>query len=511
MKAKIKSGLYKFKNFCIKVGNYKYFEIISILIYKMVLDFSYIIFIQQYTTEPYKTDLNIYKLIAGYILAIILYYIVNRVKNNLTRFILKVFYCLMFIPISTMYGGKDYSTLSFLLLFAEFVIIVLTIALIEKLVIIIKEKRNKKNITKKKDYKKIFSKVIYYVFVANTIIVVFACIYYNGMPTLEALNFRNVYDVRSEFYLPNILNYLYTFEIKFILTFFIVLFLHKKNYIKLTISILTLLLLYIFKGDKITLLSLPLAIGAYYLFKLYKKYKIDNYIAPLFAVAIIVSVLGYNISNMIFAVFVTRLLIIPANLKFIYFDFFSNNPKIGIVGTIFNFIAKTQNPYDIMPYQNLIAGIYLDRYEMYSNTGFLAEGYARFGYIGLIIIPIIFGIVLYIISYGSKVNGISFMGGIAIFPLMNLNDTFLIPSLTFGGILLLIIVALFFDVNSFNIEKIKFRKKNKIKNENNDGGNKSEENSNNHRCQTTIYKSCHGFKRIRQSRRGSYCTYRAAL
>ena len=361
----------------------------------------------------------------------------------------------MFIPISTIYAGKNYSTINFLLFFMEFIILISTIKILEKK----KEnkEKNKKLYDENKKHKynkfiKITTIIIYYGFIINTIFVLFACFYFNGIPTFTALNIEEVYEVRETFYLPTLMNYFYDFEIKFILTFLIVLFIHKKKYVNLILSIIALLLMYLYKGDKMTLLSMFLVIGVYIIFRLFEKYKkldkINHYIAPSLSIIIIFSMLTYNIYNMFYSVLVRRFLISPANLKFWYMDFFAKNPKIGIVGTLLNKIFNFWNPYSEMPYQNLIAGIYAGNFETYANTGFMSEGFVRFGYIGLVVLPIILGIIIYFINNKAFQDGqLCFIAAISIFPLMNLNDGYLLSSLMFGAILLLIIVILFFNTD----------------------------------------------------------------
>ena len=450
----IKSIIINLKEQIIKILNKleqsKHFEIIGVFIYKIILDFAFIIFIQQYVIEPYKTDFNIYKYILGYIIMFVLLNIINKIKTDFNRFFIKIFYLLMFIPITTVYGAKNYSTISYILFFIEFLLIVITIVLMERLFKGNKGKKEQKE--KKEKFLKITSKIIYYGFLLNTLIVIIACIYYNGLPTLKAFNLQEVYEVRENFYLPKYINYLYTFEIKFILNFLLVLYMHKKNYIKFGLVILIQIFLYLCKGDRIVLLSMILTISVYFIFRLYKRYKIDKYVAPLIGGMILITIICYPIFNMLYSILVNRLLILPSMLKFIYLDFFAQNPKIGIVGTLLNAILKLDSPYADIAYPNLVGEIYFNRPEMYANTGFLAEGFARFGYIGVILLPIILGIIVYSIGRATKKHGISFMAAIATLPLLNLNDSFLLPSLTFGAILLLIIVSIFFDSTYIKIK-----------------------------------------------------------
>ena len=427
-----------------ELNKYSYLELIGVIIYKIILDFAYLVFIQPYVTAAYKTDFNILRYILGFTFVTILYFIIKQIKNNFSSFFIKLFYCLMFIPITTVFSGKDYSILNYALFFMEFVLLSLTICIFERKTSET-QKKERKRASKKSKIISIISKIIYYGFIANTLIVLISCIYFNGLPTLKAINLKNVYEVRANFQLPKPFNYLYNFEIKFILTFLLILYLHKKDYLKLGLIILIQLFIFLIKGDRIVLLSIPLALGTYYVFKLYKYCKMEKLIAPTFGVMTAFSVIIYHLYNLGYSIFVNRLLILPAHLKFMYLDFFETNPKIHIVGTIFNTILKIPNPYAEYPYQNMIGELYFNKGTMYANTGFLAEGFARIGYIGLIILPIILGIIIFMISKKTSKMDASFLAAIAIMPLFNLNDAYLLSSLTTGGILLLILVAILFD------------------------------------------------------------------
>ena len=272
--------------------------------------------------------------------------------------------------------------------------------------------------------------------------------------------------MREQFYLPKYFSYLFTFETQFILIFLMILYLDKKKYVYVAITILLQFLFFLWKGDKITLLSIPLSIAVYYLFK-HNNENTTKYMQLFWSIAMVGSVLTYNISSMVYGLFVMRLCVIPANLKFIYFNFFGNNPKLGMVGTGINAILKQDSPYT-MNYQNQISQIYFNNQEMYSNTGFLAEGVARFGTLGIFIIPILLGILLYIFSTKIEENNEAFLMGISILPFMSLNDKFLLSSLTFGSLLCLFVVIFLFDKESImikpdNINSIKniFRKNKK--------------------------------------------------
>ena len=275
--------------------------------------------------------------------------------------------------------------------------------------------------------------------------------FYNKLPTLKALNFKDVYEVRENFYLPKILLYLYNFDVKFIIPFFIILCLTRKKYLKLILPIIILVLFFLWKGDKIVLFSIPLTIGTFYLFKLIKNKKVDRSIIGIILLVLIFTIiLGFFRSFTAYSLVIRRNMLVPANLKFVHIDFFQNNPKIGIIGTIFNAVLKIDSPYQESDFTKLIGKEYFNSPNTHANTGFLSEGFARCGYIGVIINPIILGLVLCVIHYGVKKNNLSFIAGISILPIYSLNDGYLIPSLTFGSIGLLIIICIFFSLEELD-------------------------------------------------------------
>ena len=422
-------------------------ELITVILFKLILDYIFLVYMKHSNNYYYISDFNIYKWVFSILSIFIIYLVISQIKEDIIRFFTKLIFLVMIIPLSTVYMRNDFLTKWYCIFIIEIIILVITVRIISYIT-------NKKNGIEKINTSR-SSKMIYYIFLINTLIVLVSCIYYNGLPGMDALNLKNVYKIREAFYLPKILNYLYNFEVKFILPFLMTMYMHKKKYFNLLLVVGIQIFFYLTKADKITFLVIPMIIGIYILLRLYDPKIIEKKLSMIFSVLCVVSILTYNYNSMILAIFVTRLLVIPANLKYIYMDFFSKNPKIGIVGTLLNAIMKLKNPYSSISYPNLIAGIYFGNYSMYSNTGALVEGYVRFGYIGILIVPILLGCILHLLQYGARKNGIIFIIGISIFPIMLLNDGYLISSLMFGELLLLSIVCLFFDINEIGDKTIK--------------------------------------------------------
>ena len=425
-------------------------EIGFAMAYKLLLDVAFLVILQTMTVEYYYADFNFAKWIIGTSGIILLIVFIQEIKNDYARFIIKLLFAITMIPVATIYAGKNYNTIFYISMIIEFIIILSTVYCLPKIKIMF---TNKIKLKKTKANRINVSQIIYYVFLLNTIIVFFACIIYNGFFSFAATDLTKVYEIRKQFYLPHYITYLFQFETKFIILCLIVIYLHKKAYVRASLMAILQGMFFLWKGDKFTLFSTFVVIIFYLLFKKIKKEQ-DKYIYPIFAGTVGICSITILISKnlrMIFSLFVRRLLIVPANLKFIYFDFFSSHDKIGIVGTIINFIFKQPSPYSVIPYQNMIAGQYFENYEMYSNTGAIVEGFARWGYAGLVIIGIIMGIVILAIAHGTKNNKVEFIAGISIIPIIALNDGYLLPSLLFGGILFLLITCYGMKIDNVNL------------------------------------------------------------
>ena len=82
---------------------------------------------------------------------------------------------------------------------------------------------------------------------------------------------------------------------------------------------------------------------------------------------------------------------------------------------------------------------------MNSNTGFLAEGYYRFGLWGIFLALLLFAFILLMLDYSSTLNGYSFAVSIGFFAMFLLNDGGLIDPLLFGQLTVLMGVCLFYN------------------------------------------------------------------
>ena len=430
-----------------------FIESTILFVYLLVLIIAYVLIYGNGSwAKGFEADFNLFKLFFAMFFILVLYFNNERISDIFIKFNLKIIILLMFIPISTIYIVRNKSTLAFLCFFGE---LFLTIKLVKILPNFIRNFKftNLKKLYSKIDFK-LLSKLICFIFWINTFFVLIMCIKYNGLINYQAFNLSKVYEIRAKFKLPKYILYLYNFETKFILIFLTGVYLYRKKYKLAFITTLFQIIFFMFKADKIVLLGSFLVLIIFFILKYWKFNTINSnlnmILVYIFTFFVIMTLIGFDVP---LGLIVRRMLLVPANLKFCYYEFFINNPKIGIVGTVINAITKCYNPYSEIQYEKLISDIFFNKPEMFSNTGFLIEGFVRWGYIGFFIIPIIFAVVLHILNFGVKNNSFIFMVTISIVPILNLNDCYLISSLTFGALLFLCIISLFFRIDKLDNKK----------------------------------------------------------
>jgi len=99
-------------------------------------------------------------------------------------------------------------------------------------------------------------------------------------------------------------------------------------------------------------------------------------------------------NNFISSVFTRRILFSATNVHFAYFDYFSNHDFVFWSNSILK--GLVEYPYDI-PLPNLIGWHLYNNEQSHANSGFIASGFAHFGFLGVVIYSIIFGFILRIL------------------------------------------------------------------------------------------------------------------
>jgi hypothetical protein len=163
----------------------------------------------------------------------------------------------------------------------------------------------------------------------------------------------------------------------------------------------------------------------------------------MFSSVIIVTLFSYLMLDDLWlsSLFSRRVFYVPANLTFVYFDFFSDNPNIFWSNSVLS--SFLTYPYDLS--LTHVVGRYLGSEEMGANNGFIASGYAHAGIFGVFIYSIIVGIILrFLNDITYKTMPVWLAVALTIVPLRSLlisSDLFTVM-LTHGFIVAIILVYL---------------------------------------------------------------------
>jgi hypothetical protein len=272
----------------------------------------------------------------------------------------------------------------------------------------------------------------------------------NGIPSLTALNILNVYSVRSNVAYPFLMVYLVNWQAKVINPFLITMSYLNRNRKMLFLSVFLQLLLYLITAYK-TFLLIPVAI--IFIIEMIKKFDFLKTSSKVSVFAVLGMYISYLVTQSIVipSLFIRRFLFVPALIKFYYYDFFSNHGFMYFsAGTLGNILGVKYN-YDLSP-AYLIGQIYFNNPQTGANTGYIGDAYANMGFVGMIIISVLFIWILKLIDSLSIKIGKNLTVGLALFSILSLNDSALLTTLLTGGLLLLLCILYLYTTTNFSTD-----------------------------------------------------------
>jgi len=409
-------------------------EWLLLIILKSILDYGYFYWAEVYDSREFNFDVVLSKYIFGWVLTFLVYKVLLYKKEIQIFPIFFLVFVLYILPCNIYYGLSNQKTLFLLFLITPYIIVLLSIKeCSQKLIPTI-------NINKK--YLLALIGLIVFIVIGN--------LFYSTNGNF-IINFRKVYEFRA-LYDPlstkGFFGYLNIWTYKVFAVFLLAFSIHKKNFIYITISLITFILLFIFTGHKSIIFSccLIFIIYVFYIFSWNRKLMLFSFILA-FIGLFIIKILFDEIHPLSYLM--RRLLFVPSMLSFSYLEFFFNNDFIywsnSILKTFFNYPYEYKYP--------AIIGNYLGYPGMNANSGFISTGYMHAGVWGIIlyttILSIVFNIINNLITSNNKFVTISVII-VPIYTLFVISD---LPTtmLTHGLFISIILIWLY---NGKNNEKI---------------------------------------------------------
>ena len=410
---------------------------------KILMDIFYVTTVTDiFRYHYYQIEIDVIKYFFSWIVFIVILMLIPREENSLKAFFLHIQLIVMILPLLTIYAFTEGKSTQYLL------IVVLTIVV--ECLILRKEKKAYQPI-RLKGMKSYINVVMVLLIPACTVLL----IAYGGFNGLSAFDVKRVYEIRGNASYPLVLSYLKMWMIYTIIPFYIVYCLEKKKYILSFLLVVNDLILYMVLAQKVIYLSLVVILSVYYASKTKHLVKVMyiGFCILLFSLIVLNFFDARGVAStftiLLVAFMGDRFLFGPALNKFIYFDIFSHYPKLyfsdGLIG---RFMGST-NPYKYGPGQMTFAYIWNGRYgESNSCTGYLGDGYAQLGIIGVLGGGIILAFLIkYISQYQGKISYAILSATIA-FYVISLNDTALHTVLMSCGLFVfLVLLAVYSHVD----------------------------------------------------------------
>jgi len=392
-----------------------------LLVFKALLDVVYVLFVHPYYGySGFSMQLDGLKLLESYLLLISLFFFLPRGEGRISAVGIKLLFIMMVAPTLSLYAMKSESRTFMYLFMGGFWLTLLTIRVLPKV-----------RIARIKDS----SSALLIGLCGVSLLVYGVLLRIRGVPTLHALDLSSVYEVRTAFYaqgLPGIMGYLISWQANVINSFLIGLAWYQRRYFGVATVLALQLLLFLFTGMKSFLFAPALVLFLVYAVqkKHFFKLTLKSFIIGI-SFSFVFHALGGSI--MVPSLFIRRLLFVPAQNYFYYYDFFSSHQFMYLSQSILNpFFA---NPYG-MRITNMIGSLYYGQPAMSVNTGYLADAYMNFGAAGILIFSLILGVFfVFLDSLTKKTNMAISVAAIAI-PLLSLVNSALSTTLLTHGFLL---------------------------------------------------------------------------
>ncbi|WP_100405630.1 O-antigen polymerase [Bacillus solitudinis] len=396
--------------------------LIIILFYKTILELIYsFLIVENPIYIGFSMDFSIPKYIIGTIIVVITIYLLPLLRKP-SSYYLFFYYLVSVIPLASLYALESNSSGYLVASIFSFYILLFIV----KMNIKFKVKSFKIN-------SKLFDSACY--------IIIFGLIVYlytsGYRPSILAFNLNLNYAIRGDIEFSGILGYYFGIVNRAIIPGCFILSIFEKKYLKSLSFVLLQLVIFMFFPQKTILFSLLLV---FIIYLIVTKGKYYFYLINFQVFYFIIASLLYIIFNFHYLITFSprRTHFTPADIQFSYYDFFVNSNYLSfsqnLIGRIFNLteVYDTSIVY-------IIGGIYYNSPNMSANTNFMADGYANFGILGMILVTVILSFTLITLDSFTKDSKHAVNISICFMPLYALLDASIFTAFLTHGILWVLI------------------------------------------------------------------------
>ena len=394
---------------------------LSILLYKIILDLSYYFVISPvWSYARFDLNLNALKLVESYLLLFIVFALMPKSSKKLSNILLWLLVLLSYIPMLTIFAFRDEARIYMYAVTTFWVAVFLLLYMPSVSLAPLKQ-----------------SGIIRYSLFVCLGLIVFLMVYkYLGL----SFNFdlTKVYDIRSQYreaHIP-LAGYLFNWMAFVVNPVFFALFIRKRKWFLVALIVLLQVLLFSVTGLKSLLFALAFVLALMWVIR---RRNPLGYTAIGLSGIVILSMLSYYLIDdlWISSLFTRRVLLVPAQLSFLYYDFFSKNDLVFLSASRLG--SSMSYPYPLPP-GNLIAEAYYGRPATNACTGVVGDAYMNFGLIGLALWSVLLTIILKLVDTCSKRVDLRIGIAAIAMPAITLTNSGLLTNLLTHGLLLALLL-----------------------------------------------------------------------
>lgn len=407
---------------------------LSAIVYHISLELIYIFAVSPaYAYAGLTLAPHSVKYILSWVFYLLIFYTTPKDENRIGSFCLHLQLVVTVAPLLVYYALNDQSTV--------YMVMVVVAVLLQNWIL---RENKKKQIGVHLIGLKPYVEVLAPIFIGACVIIAMV---WNGFHGLQAFDLNFLYAMRENATYPPLLPYFLSWITSLLIPFFLAYALRAQKYIAAIVYSGAALMLYMVMGAKFIYFSLAVIFGLFILTSLKKPVKllyIGFIILSLFIVVLYSLENGVpdrRIAGLLNSFLGIRFLFIPAQNKFLYYECFSELPKVffadGRIGSIFGLT----NPYNGSLGQTIFAFQGGEMFASNSNTGYFGDSYAQMGFLGVIFTAIILALVLKFFDnchLGQMTSVFLIAMGVQ---MIVLNDGAFLTTLLTGGMSILIIFA----------------------------------------------------------------------
>lgn len=407
-----------------------------VLLYRLVLDLSYIIVVAPlYGYAGFTSKQTLSLLILSWLVCLgfsVISYNWYQNKNLISCEVLYIVFILSFVPFTTMMRFGNF-TISFVVAYILFFACLALFQILVGLIISGCHFRVMHHWT-------INDPILYLTLIISFLLITYISWRYTGF----RLNFNllKVYDLRAEaktFHFPTIINYLFSWT-RAINTVLIAYFAIRKKYIFSFTAFILQMLSFGIDGSK-TVFFFALCALLISIFPKLELERLNRCVLIGVTVLLITGLIIYTVSGnfVVTSMFARRTMFLPIQLSQNYFDFFTTHVPDYYRGSFLKYFGFS-TPYKNLPY--LIGETYYNSPQMGANNGLLSDAITNWGYIGILINPLFLVLVLKMFDIASyKLDSRIYITVALYLSIVMTNSFLLVVLLSHGGFVLMILLA----------------------------------------------------------------------